>query len=71
MNGEIKRRVRLEPDLEEIAGDLNASGRRAMAWKLRRWARQLDVSATIIDLDSAPTRRPSLRPLARRRLLWN
>lgn len=64
-------RVRLEPELEEIAALLTAPQRRIMAAKLSRWARELMVSAAIIDADATGYRRPSLRPLTRRRLALN
>lgn len=51
MNG---KRVTLEPVLEEEFGALRAAARRALARKLRRWARQLDVSAAILERDEAP-----------------
>lgn len=46
--------VTLEPGLEEEACLLNASQRRAMAKMFRRWARQLEVSAVILDRVYAP-----------------
>lgn len=64
-------RVRLKPELEEIAGDLNAWQRREMARKLRRWSRQLEISALILISDAAPKPRPSLRPLSPRRPALN
>ena len=70
-DNEKKNRVRLEPELEEIAGDLNAWQRRGMARKLRRWARQLEISALILLADAAPKPPPALRPIAPRRLVLN
>lgn len=54
------RRVKLEPELEEIAGFWSASKRLEMARKFRRWARQLRVSGLILLRDAHPTSRPSL-----------
>jgi hypothetical protein len=45
----------LEPELEEIAGDLNAKQRRSMAAKLERWAAQLRGSVKFMHvMDPAP-----------------
>jgi hypothetical protein len=63
--------VRLEPELEEIAGELNPWQRRAMARKLRRWVRQLEISALILISASAPPPPPALRRLSMRRLQLN
>jgi hypothetical protein len=38
-----------DPELEEIAGDLDASQRRDMARKLELWTAQLDYSAAFIE----------------------
>lgn len=66
-----KKRVRLEPELEQIAGDLGASQRKDMANKLRRWVKQLEFSSLILELDSAPKPPPVFRPLPRSRLRLN
>lgn len=63
--------VRLEPELEEIAGGLSVWQRRSMARKLRRWARQLEITALILLSDAAPRPRPSLPRLAPRKLSLN
>lgn len=44
-------RVALEPRLEAIAGMLSARDRRELARKFKRWARQLDISAFIMESD--------------------
>jgi hypothetical protein len=67
----MRKRIVLEPELEEIAKDLNASQRRALAGKLERWANELRVSAVILDRDAEPRPRPSLKRLSSRRLLLN
>ena len=67
----MKKRVTLEPALEEIAQGLNASQRRALAKKFDRWARELKVSAFILDRDAAPRPRPVLRRVSRERQLLN
>ena len=66
-----KSRVRLEPELEEDAALLTPPERRAMARKLERWARQLRLSATIMEIDDRPKPPPSLKPLPLRRLMLN
>lgn len=45
-------RVELEPDLERMAGSLNASQRRRLAKRLRRYADQVEASAILLDLDA-------------------
>jgi hypothetical protein len=65
------KRIVLEPELEEIANSLNAAQRRALASKLERWAKELRVSAFILERDAAPRPRPALKRLAPRRLLLN
>lgn len=68
---ELKIRVRLEPELEAIAGELDAHGRKRVAKKFKRWAHQLEVSAVILISDAAPRPRRALRRLSPRRLLLN
>lgn len=63
--------VKLEPDLEEIAGAFNAGECRALASLYRRWARQLSVKAKVLESRSGPKPSASLRPLAARRLALN
>jgi hypothetical protein len=53
-------RVKLEPELESIAGDLSVEQRRRMAVKLKRWAHQLEVTAFILERDAVPVRRLSV-----------
>jgi hypothetical protein len=59
-------RVRLEPELEEIAALWPAAKRFEVAQKLKRWARQLKISAQIMASDvrgrhlSRPVSVPSL-----------
>ena len=56
---------RMEPDLEFMAGTLTPSQRRLLARKYYRWAKQLWVTAHILQarLDSSRPRPPSFRPL--------
>ena len=63
--------VVLEPELEEEAALMTPSQRRAFAEMLERWARQLKVSAVILERRAGLRPRPSLAPLPRRRLRWN
>ena len=46
--------VVLEPGLEEEVLLMTPAQRRAMARKFRRWARQLEVSANILDKLNGP-----------------
>lgn len=62
--------VRLEPDLEALAGDLTPAARLLLARKLTRWARQLRVTAAILRRRD-PAARPALAPLPGRRLRAN
>ena len=66
-----KIRVVLEPDLQEQAELLTATQRRSLAKIYRRWARQLEVSAKIMETDEKPPKRDPLKPLPRRRLGLN
>ena len=61
----MKKRVTLEPELD--AGALSPFDRLWLAKKLRRWIRQLEVSARAL---SAPQRRPGRR-LPRQVARWN
>lgn len=49
---EKKKRVVLEPELEEMAGDWGPIKRLDMAVVFERWARQLKVSALIMVRDA-------------------
>ena len=49
-----RKRVTMEPELEELAGDLTPGQRRAMAGKMKRWIKQLEFTALILEIDSAP-----------------
>ncbi len=60
--------VRLEPDLEQIAGTFDAGQCRALAALYRRWSRQLSVKAKVLETRAAPRPAGVLRPLAARRL---
>jgi hypothetical protein len=67
-------RVRLEPELEEIAGLWPANKRLEVARKFKRWAHQLQVSGRIMLRDAASCqrpRRPSLPSLAPRKAALN
>lgn len=56
--GKVRIRVRLEPGLEEHAGELTPAQRLEMAAKLERWAHQLRVSAKVL---TDPKKRPRMR----------
>lgn len=62
-------RVRMEPELEEIAGHLDPLERLDMAQKLARWVKQLAVSARVDAGRPAarPRRLPRPRPRVRGR----
>ena len=64
-------RVRMEPELEELAGHMTPVQRRALARKFRRWSRQLYVSADILQSDELPQPQRSLQPLPVRKLYRN
>ena len=49
----------LEPELEEIASDLNPTERLGMASKLSRWAAQL-VESVAVHVNSAPSSAPQV-----------
>jgi hypothetical protein len=66
-----KRRVALEPELEEIACLWPPAKRFEMARKFRRWARQLRISGLILFYDSHPGSRPALRFLSVRKIRLN
>lgn len=64
-------RVRLEPELEEECGSMRPIQRRKMARKLYRWAKQLWISAAIIEADEQPKPKAQLKRLARAQLARN
>lgn len=64
-------RVVCEPELEEEIALFTPAQRIALARKLRRWARQLEVSAFILRQALGPKAKPSLRALSRRKLFLN
>jgi len=66
-------RVRLEPELEEIAALWPAAKRFEVALKLKRWAKQLRISALIMTSDGRGQKaRPASVPsLPRRKAAWN
>ena len=65
-----RKRVHLEPELELIAGNLDAFDRRMMAAKLSRWAHQLTITAAVLTQPAARRRRKG-RFVSVRRLRWN
>lgn len=66
----FKIRVRLEPDLESEVATLRPHERRRMARKLYRWAKQLWLSADIIERDeNKPV--AQFKPLPRSKLARN
>jgi hypothetical protein len=69
--GPGKRRVALEPELEEIACLWPPAKRFEMARKFRRWARQLRISGLILFHDSHPGERPALRFISLRKSRLN
>jgi len=72
MNAGIAKRVTLEPELEEIAALWPAAKRFEAAAKMRRWARQLTVSAKIMCMDASPSpRRHGVPILPQRKAVLN
>jgi hypothetical protein len=69
----IRKRVTLEPELEELATAWPPGMRLVVARKFRRWARQLTVSARIMmQQDRAAGRvRASLPRVPLQKLPWN
>jgi hypothetical protein len=63
--------VILEPELEQDACLWTAAQRRAAARKMRRWARQLEVSAFILERHAKPRSKSSLRALKPEKLALN
>lgn len=66
-----KRRVALEPELEQIAGCWPPAKRFEMARKFHRWARQLRISGFILFHDSHPASKPALRFVGPRKARLN
>ena len=66
-----KTRVILEPTLESKVSCWSSCQRRELARKFERWARQLRVSAKMLDLDDAPKPPPRLKILTPRRQRLN
>jgi hypothetical protein len=66
-------RVKLEPELEEIAALWPAAKRFEMARKFGRWSRQLRVSAKIMSADArgGNTRRRTLKFVGLRKAALN
>ena len=66
------KRVRLEPELEEIAAEWGPVHSLEVAAKWSRWAHQLRIKARIILRDrSWPKPKPSLRRVAPRKAVLN
>ena len=63
--------VTLEPELEREVALYTPAQRMELARKLKRWARQLRVSAFILRRAREPRARVALRVLPRRRLSLN
>ena len=64
-------KIKMEPELEEMAGNLNPTERRAMAAKLERWAHELRVTSSVMDVQGGPRRRLAVPRLSRRRQFLN
>ncbi len=63
--------VILEPALERRAALWSPAKRRFVARKFQRWARQLIISAAVMDRRAAPAPPPRLKALPRRKLTLN
>lgn len=70
-SSQIKIRVILEPELQPEVETMNSWQRLKLARKFERWARQLRVSAFILNRDSSPKPRPSLKGLSKRKQMLN
>jgi len=68
-----RRRVQLEPELEEIAAFWPPAKRFEMARKFKRWARQLKVSGFILFHEAHPAAHqpPSVQFVALRKVRLN
>jgi len=66
MDNDKKTRVILEPMLESKVSCWSSCQRRELARKFERWARQLRVSAKMLDLDEGPKPAPHLKALTPR-----
>lgn len=64
-------RVQLEPELQEMAALWPAAKRFEVARKLKRWARQLNVSAKIMIRDAEVRPPRGVRALPRRKAALN
>jgi hypothetical protein len=66
-------RVTLEPELQEIAALWPAAKRFEVALKLKRWAKQLRISAQIMasDVRGQNPRPASVPSLSKRKAAWN
>lgn len=53
------KRVRLEPELELVAGEWSGEKRIVMGLKFLRWGWQLVLTGKIISADSCRVRRPT------------
>jgi hypothetical protein len=64
-------KITLEPELERTAGSLDASQCRRLASVYKRWARELEMKAAILETHSVPAPQPRLRRLPLQKLLLN
>jgi hypothetical protein len=71
MGGMNRKRVTLEPELEEEVALLCPAARKGLARKLRRWARQLEVSAAILEGDAVPKPKLKTPNLPQHKLILN
>lgn len=65
----VRKRVTLEPKLEEMAGEMSPDQCRELAAMLRRFVHQLEVKAKVLAGDAQPKRkmeisRPPIRVCA-------
>jgi hypothetical protein len=67
----MRKRVILEPELEQEVSLMTASQRLELARKFERWAHQLRISAFILKRASQPKPRPSLKALSKAKLILN
>lgn len=63
--------VKLDPDLQAEVAHCTPEERRRLAVVYRKYAHQLEISASVLEKHSSPWRRRALPRFCPRRLPWN